>query len=372
MRTYRVEADKYICNISDRYFEINESTKKFLEYYNDRVTIEEIAQKEGIEVDEVSSIYEQISDMIKESNYSDTEDFFSPLSVQWKITNRCNLKCKHCYIGDKCNDSIDKKSIEIIVEKIIKSSVLKLTISGGEALLVDNLDEICEKVISAGIKVKIFTNGYYLVDFLSKLDRRKIRYSDLTICVSVDGLRNVHDNIRGEESFDKLIAGILECKKRGITVITNTVINDYNADDIIDLFQYLHSIGVKEIQCSKLIELGYARKYKIKPVGKEKYVDICNELSKLPFSVKYSTYDGNTIINGEKIEEPDEWKCCAGISKFTILENGNVVLCPFISKTKIGNIVDQDIDEIWNSPNRISARQLIRNNNYGSSKCFIL
>ena len=371
MRNINIRDDLAIINFKGKYYEVNGITKDLIEYYQEGKTVEEISKIMNLETSEVIEYYNEISDSLKLKEFSSIETFNVPLSCQWKITNTCNLKCKHCYIGDKVSDALDMNQRFRIADAIINSSILSVTISGGEALLVPEIAKICDRLMEYGIKVKIFTNGYFLDEFIRSINPNF--YQLLTICTSVDGLKDTHDDIRGIGSFDRVIRGINECVKNKIKVITNTVVHNKNKNDLVPLFDTLHRIGVAEIQASKLISLGYAKDNDLKAISEDEYKHFCDDFQKLKFRIRYSDYSGHFLIkNDNETNETIDWKCCAGVSKFTILENGDIVLCPFIPNMKIGNVLDESIQSIWQSEKRIDIKKHINmlNNNY--SACFVL
>lgn len=124
--------------------------------------------------------------------------------MQWKITNRCNLQCKHCYEGEKCVEQLSDAQIQSIFQKLLDSNILNLTITGGEALLVDNLAKYVSQCLEKGIMVNIFTNGIMLDNFIEQLGDVK-NGNLLTFEVSVDGAQEEHDYIRGKGIIKKLL-----------------------------------------------------------------------------------------------------------------------------------------------------------------------
>ena len=210
--------------LKGQYYIVNDLTYKLLEMYYERKNIPEIAKELNIEESSVQGLYNEISNMIIENkNYEEDIQFLQPLKVQWKITNQCNIRCKHCYEGEKCMKQLDDSQIRNIFEKLLASNILQLTITGGEALLVKNLSEYVRKCLKKGIMINIFTNGILLNDFVDELGDIENR-NLLSFEVSIDGAQTEHDYIRGRGNYIKTVSNIRYTIKKGYKIITNTVI----------------------------------------------------------------------------------------------------------------------------------------------------
>ena len=87
----------------------------------------------------------------------------TPTAIILYVTNRCNLKCDHCFYWD----SLNKDSYELSVEEISKivdslQHLISLSLTGGEPFLRKDLSEIVEIFVRKG-KVKeigIASNGF--------------------------------------------------------------------------------------------------------------------------------------------------------------------------------------------------------------------
>ena len=89
------------------------------------------------------------------------------------ITNKCNLDCKHCMRGEKCNNSMSDDVIEATLSQI--AGIENLCICGGEpTLAVDVMKKIFNYIIEHKIYVQQVTttiNGtIFSLEFLECLD----------------------------------------------------------------------------------------------------------------------------------------------------------------------------------------------------------
>lgn len=368
-----------IIMINGEYFVANDITVKMLELYYGGYNISQISYALGISEEEVERKYNEISELIEAEEYYEGDILLNePLKLQWKITNRCNLKCKHCYEGEKDSVEMTKEEIENAFEMFLKSNLLSLTITGGEALLVENLATYVSKCLRAKIFVKIFTNGLLLDKFVDEL-YEDIDLNFLSLEVSVDGTREVHDYIRGKGNFSRTVKNIEYAISKGITVITNTVVNKVNKDSIVSMMKNLHDIGVDNIQISNLIVTGWA-KDNIDDLYIEKkelqyfYENIAKEID---FDFCYADITSNEVLVSRGKEKSlhsygeNTWKCCAGMGRLTIDHSGNVLICPSLNEYVIGNIKHNSIVEIWKNPLRNEYVKKLKKINENRKVCFI-
>lgn len=139
------------------------------------------------------------------------------------ITNRCNLACKHCYLGKPGNMEIDKGIFEKAVSQFEEMGGLKLMISGGEPLLHSQFWELMEILPSYELRVVVLSNGTLFDESASK----KISHYANEVQVSIDGIQS-HDLFRGKGSFEKAIRGINNLKMFDVPVSIATMVHKFN------------------------------------------------------------------------------------------------------------------------------------------------
>ena len=367
----------FVVFLKGQYYVVNELTFKLLKMYHEKKSIAVIAETLKIEEDQVQCLYNEISDQLTEvQEFTEEIEFLEPLKVQWKITNQCNIRCKHCYEGEKCAKQLSEEQISAIFEKLLDSHIQQLSITGGEALLVKNLAGHVRKCLEKGIMVNIFTNGILLnkfVDELGEITNRKL----LTFQISVDGSQNEHNYIRGIGNFEKTTSNIRYAIKKGYKIITNTVVNGITRRSIIPMMKELHDMGVSTIQLSNLMLKGWANDNKDELyISKEELNNLYKEISyNIDFPFFFADIS-NTVYKadgagGLKKEGKNTWKCCAGEARITIDFNGDVLLCPLCPNYTIGNLTEMSLSKIWDNPLKKDYIDQLRSLNKGKQTCFI-
>ena len=80
-----------------------------------------------------------------------------PIYVDWAITTKCNLDCRHC-VGMEAGETSHEEAIKI-TRDVIALQPRWVILEGGEPLMREDLTEIGGMFRDAGIDVFIITNG---------------------------------------------------------------------------------------------------------------------------------------------------------------------------------------------------------------------
>lgn len=166
----------------------------------------------------------------------------SKLSLRYLLLNiseNCNLRCKHCYLGNPGNLEMNIDIFENAVSQFEDMGGLKLMISGGEPLLHSRFWELMEILPSYELRVVILSNGTLIDETTAK----KISYYAHEVQVSIDGIHS-HDLLRGKGSYAKSMRGISNLIKSGIQVSIATMIHKFNANEFQEMEALFSSLGV--------------------------------------------------------------------------------------------------------------------------------
>jgi len=156
------------------------------------------------------------------------------------INNICNLRCKHCYVGTKNEESdLSLDNWKSIINEAVSLGINIFGIVGKEPLLtpdktfdlIDYIKQNYPKTI-----VGFVTNGTLLDKHIKTIIKANLDYID----ISIDGTEEGHDYIRGEGSFQRTLSGIRELIKVGFPkeklFLSITTTNKTNLIEIIKFF----------------------------------------------------------------------------------------------------------------------------------------
>lgn len=160
------------------------------------------------------------------------------------VTDKCNMSCPFClYRNDNKNfRTIDaEKAISFIKE--IDSPVVLL--SGGEPLISGKILDTTRRIVqycrAAGKITGVLTNGITLRKVLMRDYPEFEPGSRFFFQISIDGLREVHDQLRGH--FDLIMENITFARDAGHLIYTNTVMSKDNIDSLNDIMEFVSGIS---------------------------------------------------------------------------------------------------------------------------------
>ncbi|RME65485.1 MAG: radical SAM protein, partial [Nitrospirae bacterium] len=156
------------------------------------------------------------------------------------LTYRCNLRCRHCYIGEPENVEVPLEKLLQALQEFYEMQGLRVLFSGGEPLIYRHFDELNEFLKDYPLRKVLLTNGTLLTEKrLKGLNFHEIQFS-------IDGLEVSHDLIRGKGSFKKTIEALKRAKDMGFDVSVATMVHRANLQDFGELEDLLRALGVKE------------------------------------------------------------------------------------------------------------------------------
>ncbi len=160
--------------------------------------------------------------------------------IDFLITSRCNLKCKHCCVDADCEYDEKELSTEqwkSIVDKIVGLEIDSVTISGGEPLMRSDLIEIAKYTNQKlNVKLQLMTNGTLITeenvdDLVNVFD---------SFSVSLDGADEESCSlIRGQGTFARAMKGIELLKSRGVDKLSISLTKVKQNEDKVDDFKKL-------------------------------------------------------------------------------------------------------------------------------------
>ncbi|WP_256942820.1 radical SAM protein [Achromobacter xylosoxidans] len=178
------------------------------------------------------------------------------------MTNRCNLTCRHCYVSSGPTGAFGLERAELlrIVDELVDCLPgVRLTLSGGEPLARREDALATLEYASGRLPLLLLTNGTLIT---SDLARRLTALDDLTIRVSLDGPdAATHDQMRGENSFHKLIRGInilLEVGFLPERLEAFATVPDSNVEQIHEILSVALACGIKRMKLEPVAKTGRA------------------------------------------------------------------------------------------------------------------
>ncbi|MBQ6165460.1 MAG: radical SAM protein [Clostridia bacterium] len=271
-----------------------------------------------------------------------------------EITKKCNAACDQC--GSRCDihsEEILSKEQILAALRDIKDNIgtyTMLNITGGEPLLRRDLFEIMSQASDMGFEWGMVTNGSLITD----ASIEKMKSSGMkTVTVSVDGLRETHDELRHlPGSWDHIIKALRKLRKADFLdhIQVTFTANRRNVYEFETLYGILNTVGLDSIRVSFMDPIGRALDNTELLLTREEILYFTGLVNKLNAKRR-----GTKIIWGcphylGKLLDNRTFFCFAGIYTASILVNGDIFVCPNVERREEliqGNILTDSFGEVW-------------------------
>lgn len=264
-----------------------------------------------------------------------------PIFANLKLTENCQARCISCdYWKSRWEDSIDTGRAIDLINQMSDIGIRTLRFTGGEPLLRKDLFEILEKAKASRFKnVVLQTNGL----LLKKL-HETINASPITeVCVSLDGLKENNDQIRGIRGyFDLALEGLRLIRDKHIAV--SITLNGISSGELTTLAAQAREIGASVFHNILTRNLYFFQNADMDAMWPDhnSTVEIENfarDVLQLPaYEVDYIA----RYYHGEPMEEPP---CILGFFEVFVASNGDVMSGCYVLKP-VGNILKDKLETI--------------------------
>ncbi|MFH1630860.1 MAG: radical SAM protein, partial [Candidatus Aenigmatarchaeota archaeon] len=223
------------------------------------------AKRFGLEIDgdvisylRVKHVQRGMASVIKgiaEHGVKRPQTLHAPFLVVWDYTNRCNLKCKHCYANanEKLGDELSTEERYKIVDQLDDAGIVAIAVSGGEPLMREDFWEVISYAEKKGIYISIASNGMLITKDVAKRLAKFVGYAE----ISLDGKPAIHDNFRNKKgAFKAALQGMKNCVEAGIVTCMATTVTRANYNDIPFLIKTAKKLGVLRFIAFNFIPAG--------------------------------------------------------------------------------------------------------------------
>ncbi len=294
-----------------------------------------------------------------------------PTDAVIAITYRCDARCGMCNIW-----KLETQELLSVGDYAkVPSTLADVNISGGEPFLRKDMIDVV-KVINekcGGPRIVISTNGLRTEKIIAAMETLRRFIPNIGIGVSIDGIGETHDRIRGVDgAFEKAKATLEGLKERGFRNVrlgfTAMNENAHEMRDVYDLackldFQFTTSVAQNsEIYFSTQENVEVSNDVLRDAMG---YV-IKQELrSRHPKRWMRAYFEYGTLLFNE--ERRRLLECNAGIEFFYLAPEGRVYPCLSIPEP-MGDLKSRSFEEIWESEQADDVRKKIK----GCEQCWMI
>lgn len=296
-----------------------------------------------------------------------SEQFSFADIVYLELTRECNLRCSHCLnnSGKIMDNQLSIEEFKEIIQHLSNAGIQEIRFTGGEPLKFDGICELIKLATENGICTSLGTNGTLITQKVA--DQLKDAGLKKAV-VSIDGIQERHDAIRGNGSYEKAMNGLNCLMNAGIDVRVNAVIMKSNIEDVINLAKEMNEKKIR-LFIRRFIESGRGENLKNNMLTEEDYRYVREQLED---EIQNGPYvNGHYLRNDEgvnpRIKLPFIIKGCkAGQRAIAIMPDGEIQLCVFLAAQNfpgVGNARDiKDWREFWNCIQKMDKLKSLREN----------
>jgi MoaA/NifB/PqqE/SkfB family radical SAM enzyme len=287
------------------------------------------------------------------------------------LTYRCDARCQMCNIWQLK----PQEFLSIDDYAKVPSSLKDINISGGEAFMRSDIVDIVKVIHDRcdNPRMVISTNGFRTEHIVKAMVELRKTIPNIGIGVSLDGIGEVHDRIRGiKGAYDKALATLHQLRERDFTNIRIgfTAMNE-NTEEMQKVYDLTGELDVQftmsvaqnsdiyfstqandNVLNGNLADaLGYVMKNELMSYHPKRWMRAYYESGSLKFNE-----EGRRLL-----------KCSAGLDFFYLAPEGVVYPCLTVP-SPMGDLKGHTFEEIWESPEADKVRREID----GCEKCWMI
>ncbi len=259
-------------------------------------------------------------------------------NVYLYITEKCQLRCGHCYMGERLEHARFMPLLEVkhTLQLWRKMGGSKLSILGGEPTLHPDFIEICRYAKSIGYeKVILNTNGLRkALQPLSKMKPEEFSY----IQVSLDGgSAETHDAVRGSGTFKAAWNTTKILVEQGFDTRIICTVNRKNKDDCLALIPKCEEIGVSLVKFHVFSTIGNGKDNTDWGMSPKEWINFYEELERIKDNHKIQIWYQPTYASKSNIGRYTQqgYRGCVGrtLDRISIFPDGRAYVCSYLFDT---------------------------------------
>jgi radical SAM protein with 4Fe4S-binding SPASM domain len=280
--------------------------------------------------------------------------------MQWHVTDRCNLRCSHCYQETYSGEEMDKRALLQVLEGFKDLQDLPrfsgddcqrrahVNVTGGEPFVREDLFDLLEALHGEGawLSYGVLTNGT-LVD--EEVVRRLVRLRPSMVQVSIEGNASTHDSIRGAGTFEKALGAIKAMSRAGLWTVVSFTAHRGNFREFPDVARWARRAGARKVWTDRLLPFGAGSAMSdltLTPEETREFFDLVHVTQR-----KIARWRSSTFVRMDRglqflVGTGLPYRCSAGDTLVTVMPNGDVLPCrrmPIV----VGNLLEEALPRIY-------------------------
>jgi radical SAM protein with 4Fe4S-binding SPASM domain len=175
--------------------------------------------------------------------------FRQPVNGTFELTERCNLACRMCYVGQEPGDAA-RRAKELpasawleLARHAVDNGMVFLLLTGGEIFLRPDFFELYTPLTRLGIFVTLFTNGTLISDALAaRLAEAPPSRTEITLYGATAATYEAVTGVRG--GYARCCTGIEALVKHRVPLGLKTTLTRQNVGELDAMRQMAHNWGL--------------------------------------------------------------------------------------------------------------------------------
>lgn len=282
------------------------------------------------------------------------------LLLQWHITERCNLRCSHCYQESYAGEELGFRELIRILDQFKDLLDLwqtdsarpvrgHITVTGGEPFLRRDFPELLGILADHRNRFgfAVLTNG----SFIDASTARRLReLAPEFVQVSIEGSRESHDRIRGQGEFDRAVKAIESLVRERVRTFISFTAHRGNFREFCEVAGLGQSLRVARVWADRLIPNGSGAGLTEQILTQEETREFFEIMHKARTDAARRWFGRTEIAMHRALEfllaGGNPYHCTAGDTLITVMSNGDVYPCRRMP-VRVGNLLETSLAKLY-------------------------
>jgi radical SAM protein with 4Fe4S-binding SPASM domain len=309
------------------------------------------------------------------------------LLFQWHITDRCNLRCTHCYqdsylgeepeFGELLHILAQFRELTDFWKKKVPGFRCHITVSGGEPFVRKDFSDLLDVFYAQReyFSFAILTNGSFIDE---QTARRLKKLQAAFVQISLEGGRDIHEKIRGKGSYELAVRALQNLVREKIRSFISFTAHRGNYKEFPAVARLGKKLGVSRVWSDRLIPRGSGAEMAdllLHPAGTRQFFQLMvrcrpGKLLHLPLlrhlhKTEIAMHRALQFLCGDG----RPYHCTAGDSLMTVLPNGELLPCRRMP-VSVGNLKEKHLAELYYTSDLFRDLRDRRRISRGCENCF--
>ena len=282
------------------------------------------------------------------------------LLLQWHVTERCNLRCSHCYQEAYAGKELGYQELLDVLQQYLdllrawrrraKEPVRgHVTVTGGEPFARQDFLELLDVFATHkdDFGFAILTNGSFIdTTMANRLHGLGPRF----VQVSIEGTESTHDAIRGRGNFRRTVEAVKCLVRARIRTMISFTAHRGNFREFPGVARLGRKLRVARVWADRLIPCGSGsalREQVLTPAETREFVEIMCRARTRPKGFRF--LDPTEIAMHRALQflaGGRAYQCTAGDSLITVEPNGDLLPCRRMP-IPVGNLMEKPLAELY-------------------------